>query len=161
MDNHAHCLRQSDTLNQIHKNHLPARVWSGARPVGNRRTAVSSVWVDLVIRSAGHQTSLFSIRPPEGLHRASLEGASTKPRAAARGSWPPAKSCPRFHSDRLVRSQRCGSRSRPSRAIQIHVFDPIRLSMIHYDSRSEDKYFISNENRCAESIDSRCGDGNE
>src|SRR5215475_10136816 len=51
-------------LNQIHKNHLPERVQSRVRSVGNRRTAVSRAWVDLVLRGAGHQTSLFSIRPP-------------------------------------------------------------------------------------------------
>src|SRR5205823_5049401 len=66
---------------KVHKNHLPERVWSRARPVGNRRTAVSRASVDLVIRDAGHQTSLFSIRPPEVLQRSSLEGASTKPRS--------------------------------------------------------------------------------
>ena len=38
---------------------------------------MSRVWVDLVFRGAGQQTSLFSIRPPEVLQRSSLEDSST------------------------------------------------------------------------------------
>ena len=77
---------------------------------------------------------------------APLDAVARRPQAAP---CPPSMSCPRFRSDRPVRSQRLDVDLGTLRAIQIHVFDPIRLSMIGY------------EIRYAESIDSAGDDGNE
>jgi hypothetical protein len=116
---------------------------------------VSRVWVDLVVRSAGHQTSLFSIRQPEVLRRSSLEDSvqnqarsrrapaaarlSVRQRGRARGAFGSACAIAGALAVELG----------TSRPIEIHVFDPVRLSMIRY------------EIRCAESIDSQREDGNE
>jgi len=93
---------------------------------------VSRVWVNPVLRDAGHQTSLFSIRPPEVLRRASLEDSSPKPGSISSRAG---GSAPSVHlQDRSRGSVRSASaiatRESRARPIEIHVFDPVRLSMI-------------------------------
>jgi hypothetical protein len=103
---------------------------------------VSRAWVDLVLRGAGHQTSLFSIRPPEVQHRASLEGSSTE-RGVMRSCTGDAARL-QFSSEAVLAFIRIGPCDRSaleaeldtSSPIRIHVADWIRLSGNGYESRS-------------------------
>jgi hypothetical protein len=103
---------------------------------------VSRVRVDLGIRGAGHQTSLFSIRPPEVLQRAlargfadeAQAGAIAPPAAAARlvSASEVALAAP-FESASAIACTLAVERGTSS-SIWIHVFEPIRLSMIRYEN---------------------------
>jgi hypothetical protein len=93
----------------------------------------------LVLCDAGHQTSLFSIRPPEVQHRASLEDSSTK-----RGTMPPQRRlmqrgyrCQRGRGRAFIRIGLCDHSALESelgtlRPIPDHVADRIRLSRNAY-----------------------------